>query len=116
MKTLQYIIVGGQLQIDKRVFAGELLLPDSSLKKILHPEDIVGCKQPTIVKMESHVFIDFNDASDIILDEGFADLFKKLKFKYKEKIKGKVVIRITALSSYHMVLNLSSDDDKVIYE
>ncbi|MDF2942163.1 MAG: hypothetical protein K0S01_1021 [Herbinix sp.] len=116
MMTLQYVIAGGHLQINKQVFAGELLLPDSSLKKILRADEVKGSKQPKITRAEQMVRIDYNDASDITLDEGFYDLFKKLKLKYKEKIKGRIVIRITALTSYYVILNMEMEDERVLYE
>lgn len=114
--TLQYIISGGQLKIDKMAFAREIILPESPMNRIIHGKGNNSNSQPKITKSENYVIIDFNDSSDIILDEGFYDLFKKLKLKYKERLKGKVVIRITALTSYHVILDLNSEDDKVIYE
>jgi hypothetical protein len=86
------------------------------MKKLLNAEINGVGKQPRLTKTDQLVTIDYNEAADIILDEGFYDLFKHLKVKYREKLHGRVVIRITALTSYHVVLNLNSDDDKVIYE
>ncbi len=114
--TMQYILSGGQLKFDQVSFTRELLLPTSPLKNLLHNQNSSFDRKPVIVKTENLVTIYYNDASDIVLDEGFYDLFKKLKVKYKEKLKGRVVIRITALSSYHVILNLDSEDDKVVYE
>jgi hypothetical protein len=116
MKTLQYELSGGQLYIEKKSFTSELLLPRGNLKKLLNGNTFGNVKQPKITKQDNLVSIDFNEAGDVILDEGFYDLFKQLKAKYRGKLKGRVVIRITALSSYHVVLNLNTEDDKVIYE
>ncbi len=114
--TLQYIISGGQLHMDKLIFASELLLPDSPLKKLLRVEEFNGSKKPKITKMERTVTIDFNESSDIALDEEFYDLFKKLKIKYQGKVKGRIVIRISAITSYHVILDLNAEDDRVTYE
>jgi hypothetical protein len=113
--TLQYILAGGQLKMDKRAFAGELLIPDSPIKLLLPAADI-NMGRPKITRDDKCVTIDYNDAQDIILNEGFFDLFRKLKRKYREKLQGRVVIRITALTSYHVILNMNTDDDRVIYE
>jgi hypothetical protein len=115
LATLQYILSGGQLSIEKTAFTRELLLPGSILKEIAYgkgnPDDI----PPKVVKEGNRVKIDFNQA-EVRLDEGFYDLFRKLKGKYREKIMGRVVIQITALTSYHVTLNLNNEDDKVVYE
>lgn len=113
---IQYIIAGGQLQFDKLVFTRELLLPDSPFKKILRANGVGAQKQPKVIKEDNLVTIDFNEASDIILDEAFYDLFKKLKEKYRDKITGRVVIRITALTSYHVIINLHGSEGKIVYE
>jgi len=113
---IQYILIGGQLIIDKLVFSKELLLPGSTLKRLLQGEELGMGRQPEIKKANQFVIIDFDNAGDIKLDEGFYDLFKNLKLKYKEKLKGKVVIRITALTSYHVNLNLNAENEKIIYE
>lgn len=114
--TLQYILSGGQLHFDKKAFTGELLLPGSPMKKLLYSNSSGSNRQPKITKQEDLVTIDFNNSADIVLDENFYDLFRNLKEKHKQKLKGKVVIRITALTSYHVVLDLNSEDNKVIYE
>ena len=111
---LQYILSGGQLKLDKLVFTRELMLSDSPLKRLVSIQDNDNSRKPRTTKTEKEVIIDFNE-SNIILDEGFYDLFKKLKLKHKDKIRGSVVISITALTSYHVILDLNSDD-KVIYE
>lgn len=114
--TLEYIIAGGQLKIDKKVFAKELLLPGSPLTKLIKIEEKAGSKQPMITKEEDIVIINYNDASDIFLDESFDSLFRSLKSRYKAKIKGSIVIRITALTTYHVVLNLNSEDETIKYD
>ncbi|HWT74455.1 MAG TPA: hypothetical protein VN258_07015 [Mobilitalea sp.] len=114
--TLQYAIVGGQLIFDKVVFAREVLMADSPLKVLMKTEEENGVKQPKITKTDSKVTIDYNDASDVLLDENFYDLLKKLKAKYQGKVTGRVVIRITALTSYHVILDLNYEDGRIVYE
>ncbi len=109
---LQYWLIGGQLIIERLAFSKELLLYSGPIHKLLGTDGI----QPTKIKSNNNIIIDFDHASDIKLDEGFYDLFKSLKGKYKEKVKGRVVIQITALTSYHVILNMNTEDDKIIYE
>lgn len=113
--TLQYIITGGQLYLEKTVFTRELLLSDSPLKKMVFGKDNTAHIAPKIVKQEERVILDFNEA-EVETDESFYDHFRKLKGKYREKMQGRIVIRITALTSYYVTLNLNSEDDKVVYE
>ncbi|MDF2905277.1 MAG: hypothetical protein K0R34_598 [Herbinix sp.] len=113
--TLQYEIAGGQLLFDKVVFAKELLLVDSSIKKLIYPTS-PNSHKPKVIKEETTVVIDFNHGAEITVDEGFYDLFKRLKNKYQGRVKGKVVIRISAITSYYVTLDLSSEDERVVYE
>ena len=83
--TLQYILSGGQLLIEKTAFTRELLLPDSLLKKIVYGRSNSADIAPRVEKVENLVKIDFNQA-EVKMDEGFYDLFRKLKEKYREKI------------------------------
>lgn len=59
--------------------------------------------------------IDYNGASDILLDEKYIDLFSDLKDRYKDKIRGRVVIRVSALTSYLMMVEFNGDTIKVGY-
>jgi|GEM_PF-3087438 len=112
----QYVITGGQLHIDKRTFTKELLRSNSPLKKILFVNDTIDNKPPLITKTEDSVIINFNDASDILLDENYEELFQSLKSLYKEKLKGRITLRISFLSSFHLVIDLNSEDEHIIRE
>jgi len=114
--TMQYAIVGGQLILDKVVFAKEVLMPDSPLKLLMKVEEGSDIKPPKITREDRLVRIDYNEASDVMLDERFYDLLKKLKSKYLEKVTGRVVIRISAITSYHVILDLNYDDGRIVYE
>ncbi len=113
--AIQYGLTGGQLRMDKLVFTRELMLPDSPLKKILHSQGMNSI-QPGITKSENLVVIDYNVSSGILMEEGFYDVFKKLKGKHKGKIKGRVVIQISSVTSYYVTLNLDSEDEKITYD
>lgn len=114
--TMQYAIVGGQLYLDKVVFAKEILMTEGQLKRLISTGEEENVKSPKIERNGNIVSIDYNDASDILLDEKFYDLLKKLKANYQEKITGRVVIRITALTSYHVILDLNTRDGRIVYE
>ncbi|MCG8482793.1 MAG: hypothetical protein MJA31_05745 [Clostridia bacterium] len=110
--SMEYVISGGQIHFDKKVFAREILKPNSLLKKIIGSrDDDKDNKLPAVTKTENHVTIYYNDASDIVLDDNFIEQFKSLKSKYKEKIKGRITIRMVLYHSYYMVLNFNGDND-----
>ncbi len=113
--TLQYEIAGGHLLLDKAVFAKELLLVDSPMKHLVYPTR-QNSQKPKVIKENLLVRIDFNYGAEVTVDEGFYDVFKKLKQKYRAGIKGKLIIRISAITSYYVTLDLNSEDEKVIYE
>lgn len=114
--AIQYAIVGGKLKLDKKVFAREMLMAESPLKSLLKVEEGPGMKPPTVTKTDQYVTVDYNEASDVLLDERFYDLLKKLKSKYQGNITGRVVIRITALTSCHVILDMNYEDGRIVYE
>lgn len=113
---MNYILTGGQLIIDKQAFGKEILLPHNSLKQLIGLGDNCANKPPIISKNENVVIIEYGNSCEIELDANFYDIFKNLKIKYRDKIRGRVVIRITSLSSYYVNLDLNTEDEKVIYE
>ena len=113
--TMQYEIAGGQLILDKVVFAKELLSSDSKVKHLIYPTQ-QSKQKPKVIKEDSLVRIDFNHGAEVTVDEGFYDMFKKLKQRYQAGIKGNIVIRISAFTSYYVTLNLNSEDDRISYE
>lgn len=114
--TLQYEIAGGQLVMDKAAFAKEVLIMDSPIKKLIYPKINSNEGKSKVIKDSNTVTIDFNHTSGVVVDEGFYDMFKKLKIKYGGRLKGKIVVRISAITSYYVTLNLESDDEHIIYE
>lgn len=115
MEKIQYAISGGQLVFNKNVFTRELLLADSPLKKLLGMEDKDKNRvQPVMIRTMELVTIDYNGASDILLDENYELLFKALKVKYKDKVRGKITIRFTCYNTYYVVVDLDSEDNKLI--
>ena len=115
--TMQYVIAGGYLILNKTVFAKELLLADSLMRRLVYPTG-QNSQKPKLIKENENPFvkIDFNNGVDVTVDEGFYDVFKKLKQKYTSGVKGKIVIRISAITSYYVTLDLNSEDERVIYE
>lgn len=113
--TMQYVIAGGHLILNKTVFAKELLLSDSLMRHLIYPTG-QNSQKPKVIKEDPFVRIDFNHGVDVTVDEGFYDVFKQLKQKYRSGVKGKIVIRISAITSYYVTLNLNSEDERVIYE
>jgi len=114
--TLKYSLIGGTLSMDKKSFAKELLMSSSPLKKILTPRD-PSARPPKIHKNAETdtVTLDYTHASDIELDDNFESIFRSLKSKYRDKIKGQVTVRITFYDSHHIVLNLNSPNDQITY-
>ncbi len=112
---LQYIITGGQLYMEKTAFAREMLLAESPLRKLVYGKSNKAHIAPKVERLEERVSIDFNQA-EVETEEGFYDIFRKMKEKYREKLQGRVVIRITALTSYYVTLNFNNGDEKVVYE
>jgi hypothetical protein len=116
MAYMQYVISGGQLYIDKKVFALEMLSADSMIKKLMKVNDMNNDIPPKITKTEDYVILDYNNASDIEVNQNYEEMFQRLKSRYKEKLKGKLTLRINILTPYHFVLDFNREDDKISRE
>ncbi len=107
---------GGTLIFDKRVFAREMLTSSSPIRKLMKSEPDSGLAvQPQIIKDEANkqVIIDYNGSTGITLDEYYEGYFAALKSKYKEKVRGRVTIQVICYSTFHVMLDLNSDDDTI---
>jgi len=91
---MEYAITGGYLRIAKSVFAKEMLVPGSRLRRLLNTANLA--QKPLIKKNEADNFclIDFTHSSEIPLAETYQDLFRSLKEDYGENLQGKVTIRV----------------------
>jgi len=102
--------------MDKKSFAKEMLMSSSPLKKILKPGEPTA--RPPKIHRNSEtgiVTLDYTHASDIELDDNFESIFRSLKSKYRDKIKGQVTVRITYYDSHYIILNLNSPNDQITY-
>ncbi|PKM86560.1 MAG: hypothetical protein CVU87_11690 [Firmicutes bacterium HGW-Firmicutes-12] len=94
--SLEYAIIGGYLEIDKGVFAKEMLRRNSRLLKLLGSGDLA--QKPIIKKNETNksCIVDYTHSAEIKLEETYPELFKGLIKDYPGKIKGKVTIRVNS--------------------
>lgn len=92
--SLEYAIVGGCLEVDKNVFAKEMLCQGSRLRILLNSNDL--SKKVNIIKNESGASytIDYTHSSEVKVEEDYMKLFQTLNNDYPGKIKGKVTIRV----------------------
>jgi hypothetical protein len=109
--SIQYIVSGGHLEIDKHVYIKEMLSKDGALRKMLTSTgDGNAAIKPKITKNDESqtVIINFNGSSSVDLGENYSDVFKGLKIKYKDKISGKVVISISTYSIIYITIDLEN--------
>lgn len=99
-------IIGGKIIIDRKVFAKEMLKKGSYLRQITKSTvDDSSKKDPAIIKEDgsSFVIIDYNDATNVPLDEDFDQKLTALKKQYTGLIKGRITIRfISHGSAFHV--------------
>ena len=113
MEETTFHITGGYLEIEKRLFAKEMLKPSSFLKSIIKPETIDKSEgMPKIVREPSSkmVTVKFNDCSEVDLINTYDQAFRKLKEVNQDLLKGRLTIRITTYNAYHMTLDLNNAD------
>jgi len=108
-------ITGGYLEIEKTIFAKELLRSQSFLKSIIKPQNLgQNGKPPLIVKSDSSmVTVEYNNVSDIKLADNYDTELRNAKMQFKGQLKGRLTLRISSYNAYHITLDLNSDDDKI---
>lgn len=97
---MNVIITGGRLSVDQKVFAKEMLIAGSLLKKLMNGTN--GPKRkPEITKdpIAGVVQIDFNPSEGIILDENYTELCKQIREQFAGKIEGSIVVKLDTLIS-----------------
>ncbi len=110
---MEFILIGGNLIIEKKVFTKEMLTKESLLKVFLRARDIPNKEGPKIEKEGDYVRINYNHSSGVDLGENYEEKVKALKGKYRNKVKGKLTFQVNNYSTYHSSLDLNSDSDKV---
>lgn len=110
---LSFQLSSGYLFMDKKRFVKDILLGKSEIRSLINSSE-PGFKEPKIEKEEKHVKIVFDDATDIDLGDEYQEYFKKLKEKYRGDLKGKLAIRVICHATYFSILDLNSEDDKVL--
>lgn len=111
---LSFILSSGYFDIDKKTFVKDILLGKSVLRSLINKKES-GFKEPEIIKGDDRVKVIFDEATNIELGEEYQELFKDLKAKFREKLKGKIAVRVDCHASYFSVMDLNSDDDKVSF-
>jgi hypothetical protein len=112
--SIEYIVSGGRIEIDKTAYIKEMLSKDGALRKMLSVSEVNNAAiKPKITKNDNSqtVIINFNGSSSVDLGENFRDIFQGLKIKYKDKIKGKVVISIRTYSLIYVTIDLEKLTD-----
>lgn len=92
--SLDYTIIGGYLEIDKNVFAKEMLSSNRRLRKLLNADDL--SKNLKIEKNETGQIykIDYTHSPEVKLEDDYQEIFQSLNKDYPGKINGKVTIRV----------------------
>lgn len=92
--SLESTIMGGYLEIDKNVFAKEMLSSSRRLRKLLNADDL--SKKMKIEKNETGQIytVDYTHSSEVKLDDDYQRIFQSLNKDYPGKIRGKVTIRV----------------------
>lgn len=109
---LSFMLSSGYFDIDKKTFVKDILLGKSTLRSLINKKES-GCIEPEIEKSDTRVKVIFDDASDTELGQEYESFFIDLKKRYKEKLKGKIAVRVVCNASYFSVIDLNSDDDSV---
>lgn len=120
--ALEFSIVGGYITMPKEIFIKEMLERDSVVKTLLKWRGGAGFreKHPLINEQDEAgvIKINFTGIDYVKLGDDPEQLLKKLKGRYREKIKGWVAVAGTyelMNGMFNMRIDLSSNDVNVSY-
>jgi hypothetical protein len=107
--VLEFSIVGGRMKVHKTAFIQEMLGKESLLKVLMN--STTG-RHPGVCEPDADNFItvDFSGSLPVSIGDEPSDILKKLKAKYRGKIKGKLICKGTLFT---FEIDLNSDDDKI---
>ena len=109
--SLEFAIIGGFIEIDRAIFAQEMLSKDSRLRKILNVGNLTKKLQIQKNKEQDSCLIDFTGSPDIEVSSSYQELLQSLEKDYPGKIKAKLSIRVsTEYSTFFTVYKISDED------
>lgn len=93
---MNFYIIGGYLQVEKKVFIRDMLTPKSILKTLLNydwdQEEKIRYLTIDRLNDPNNVRILFDTGASIPVGEDYRNLVFDLKEKYREKVKGELVL------------------------
>jgi len=111
---MEIAVIGGQLIIDKKVYAKEMMVKNSFLKTLLQLRPSHPASTLNISKDASLVYIDYNGSSGVLLETDYQKFFQDFKSKYGSSVKGRLTIQTNWFNSFISVVDLNTDEVKVI--
>lgn len=102
----------GYLNIEKKLFVQDMLTKESEIKSLIKSSD-PRFRQPEIIRELDCVKLLFDNATDIELGESYQDYFKELKDRYKERITGRLAVRISSSTTYYSIIDLNGEKLRV---
>lgn len=120
--ALEFFIVGGYIKVPRDIFIKEMLIKDSILRSLLKwrsTSDFKG-KHPNVSEPmeDGTITISYSSADSVSVGEDVKEFMKRLKSRYKGKVKGWVACTGTYEcygGVYNISVDLNSDDDEVTY-
>ncbi|QEN05843.1 hypothetical protein EW093_14415 [Thiospirochaeta perfilievii] len=109
-----YELIGGYLEFDKKAFLLDIVSPKSEIRRLITSGDR-GFKPPKIVKKESSVKVLFDDSTDIDLDKNYKEYFTRLKEKYKKKMQGRLIVRVSCYATFFSNVDFNRDEKAFFY-
>ena len=106
-------LISGYIEMEKKAFIKDMLQGNTVLKSLINSNE-PRFIEPVIEKGDSTVKIIFDDSTDLDVGEEYQEIFKDLKSKYREKIRGKIVVRVTCYGTFLSVLDLNKEIDRVL--
>jgi hypothetical protein len=122
MMVLEFFIIGGYITVPKDIFVKEMLNKDSAIRPLLKWKSTADFKgsHPIIDENtnEGMITIDFTNIESVSIGEDPKEILGKLKSRYREKVKGRVVcnVKYEMMSGIFTVkFDLNSDTDQIEY-
>lgn len=109
-----YELIGGYLYIDKIELLKELLTGKNGLGDLLKAGRSQN-KKAEIITEEKGIKIIFDNAADIDLDHNYREYFSSVKMRFGEKLKGRIVIRVSGYTTFLSIVDFNSRNNIRVY-
>lgn len=109
-----YELISGTIIIDKKILAMDLLKKNSNFRYLLN-KNKPFYRPPEIENQDGLVKINFDNGTDIDINDSYIKKFKLLKIDHKSAVTGKIYIRVSTNSIFTLTIDFNGLNEAKVY-